>query len=482
MDKDSLKHAAVSGMIWKFIERCSSQAVGLTVSIVLARLLTPDDFGLVAITMIFITLADAFISSGFGASLVQRGRYDKDEFSTMFWAGLMVSMVLYAVLFMAAPFIGSLYHSPDLSDVLRILGLRLPLAAYNSIQQAYVTQQMLFRKFFYSTLSGTIVSAGAGIYLALTGWGVWALVGQNIVMTVVDMLVLRYLVPWRPAFVFSWEKFQQLFSFGWRIMLTSFIGTLFDQLRGFLIGICYRPADLAFCNRGERIPQTIAGNISTSVDTVMFATLSKVKEDKVAFLQGLRKAMRLGSFLVIPLMAIMAGATSQFIEILLTRRWLEAAPYMQLICVQQMFGILSTLNMQSIKASGRADICLKLEVWKKPLYFGILLATMWISPLMMVAGNTFYGLLGLLINAYPNKKMLNYGFREQWRDVWGNFACGVAVFLWVWGIGYAVENVYVAFVVQVITGLVVYWLFAILFNLQGYSDLCHCIRNKRGAK
>ena len=476
-----MRQSAVSGMVWKFIERCSSQAVGLLVSIVLARLLEPDEFGIVAITMIFISLADVFVSSGFGASLIQRGKYDAEEFSTMFWAGLGTSLVLYCMLILVAPFIASIYHNNLLYDVLVVLGIRLPLSAYNSIQQAYITQQMLFKKFFYSTLSGTIVSAIVGILFAVNGWGVWALVIQNIVMVFVDMIVLRIMVPWRPKIQFSKKKFRQLFSFSWRVMVTNFIGTLFDQLRGFLIGLYYRPADLAFCNRGERIPQTIAGNISSSIDTVMFAALSKVRDDNVAFLQALRKSMRIGSFLVIPMMAIMTGVAPQFIEILLTQRWIEVVPYMQLVCVQQMLAVLSTLNMQSIKSSGHADTLMKLEFWKKPIYLSILLSTMWISPLMMVAGNTFYAFIGLLINSYPNKQLFGYGFVQQWRDVWLNFVGGAIVFATVLLVGYNIENIYLSFIVQIVIGVGVYWCIAIMLKLPGYKDVCQYVHNKRGA-
>ena len=479
MKENSVKKAAISGMLWKFLERCSAQIIGLLVSIILARILDPEEFGIVAITMIFISLADVFIVSGFGVALIQHGKYDEEEFSTMFWAGLFLSIILYILLVSVSPFIAKAYQNDIFVNVLIVLGIRLPMSAYNSIQQAYITQQMLFRNFFYCTIIGTSISAIVGIYIALTGGGVWALVGQNLVMTFVNMLVLRVLVPWRPKFIFSKEKFYQLFSYSWRITMTSFIGTLFDQLRGFIIGFYYRPSDLAFCSHGERLPQAVASNISTSVDTVMFAALSKVKEDKTRFLCGVRKAMCMGSFLVVPIMAIMAGAAYQFVEIVLTKRWLDVVPYMQLVCLQQMLSVLSTINIQSIKASGRADICLKLEIWKKPLYLSILLFTMWISPIMMVAGNTFYSFLGFLINTRPNKRLFNYGFREQWYDVRGNFINGFLVFLLVWWIGRYIGNVYLAFIVQILVGLVGYWMLAMIGKLRGYDEICKYIQRRR---
>ena len=247
------------GLIWRFLERCSSQIVSLIVSIVLARLLLPEQYGLIAMTMIFVALSEVFVTSGLGTALIQKSEYNEVEFSTMFWASIVFSLLLYSILFLLAPYISMLMHTPELTIVLRILGLRLPISAMNSIQQAYVSQQMIFKKFFFSTLSGTIFSGIVGLVMAYGNFGVWALVGQNLSMTIVNTGVLYYLIPWRPSFHFSVRAFKALYGFSWRIMITSFIGTFFDQLRGFLIGRYYTPADLAYVNRGGAVSVLISG-------------------------------------------------------------------------------------------------------------------------------------------------------------------------------------------------------------------------------
>lgn len=265
MSRDEVASAAWRGMVWRFLERCSSQVVSFVVSVILARLLLPEEYGIIAMTMIFIALSEVFITSGLGSALIQKSSYDEESFSTMFWASVVFSLLLYGLLFLLAPYIAFLMHTPELVPVLRVLGLRLPISAMNSIQQAYVSQQMIFKKFFFSTLSGTISSGVVGLVMAYSGYGVWALVGQNIVMVIVNTAALHFLIPWRPTLFFSKRVFQSLYGFSWRIMLTSFIGTFFEQLRSFLIGRYYKTADLAFANRGEQFPLVLAGNISTTV-------------------------------------------------------------------------------------------------------------------------------------------------------------------------------------------------------------------------
>ena len=364
MSQNDIASAACRGMIWRFFERCSSQIVSFIVSIVLARLLLPEQYGLIAITMIFVALSEVFVTSGLGTALIQKSEYDEIEFSTMFWASVAFSFLLYVILFLLAPYVSVLMHTPDLTTVLRILGLRLPISAMNSIQQAYVSQQMIFKKFFFSTLSGTIFSGVVGLAMAYSGFGVWALVGQNLSMTIVNTVVLHYLIPWRPSFHFSGHAFKSLYGFSWRTMTTSFIGTFFKQLRGFLIGRYYTPADLAFANRGEQFPMVISGNISTTVQSVLFPAFSHLKNDPILVRNAVQKALILGSFIVTGLMAILAGTADTLVTVILTDKWIDSVPYLQWSCLGQCFAILSMINLQTISALGRADITLGLEFIK----------------------------------------------------------------------------------------------------------------------
>ncbi|WP_286821675.1 lipopolysaccharide biosynthesis protein [Mitsuokella sp. UBA4253] len=471
MSRDEVASAAWRGMVWRFLERCSSQVVSFVVSVILARLLLPEEYGIIAMTMIFIALSEVFITSGLGSALIQKSSYDEESFSTMFWASVVFSLLLYGLLFLLAPYIAFLMHTPELVPVLRVLGLRLPISAMNSIQQAYVSQQMIFKKFFFSTLSGTISSGVVGLVMAYSGYGVWALVGQNIVMVIVNTAALHFLIPWRPTLFFSKRVFQSLYGFSWRIMLTSFIGTFFEQLRSFLIGRYYKTADLAFANRGEQFPLVLAGNISTTVQSVLFPAFSHLQQDKHAVREAVRKSLMIGSFLVVGIMAILAGLAENLIIVLLTDKWISAVPYLQWSCLGQCFAILGMINLQTISALGRADISLKLEFIKKPFWFLILMIGVMISPLAIIAGNALYGIIAFCINAFPNKRLLNYGVKQQVLDVIYPFLLAGTIFVLLHFLQNMIPCSWISLLLEGLISFALYLGLAKLFHIQGAEYL-----------
>lgn len=471
ISKNEVVKAAWHGMIWRFLERCSSQIVSFIVSIVLARLLLPEQYGLIAMTMIFVALSEVFVTSGLGTALIQKSEYDEIEFSTMFWASVVFSLLLYGILFLLAPYISVLMHTPELTIVLRVLGLRLPISAMNSIQQAYVSQQMIFKKFFFSTLSGTIFSGIVGLAMAYSSFGVWALVGQNLSMTIVNTVVLHYLIPWRPSFHFSGHAFKSLYGFSWRTMMTSFIGTFFEQLRGFLIGRYYTPADLAFANRGEQFPMVISGNISTTVQSVLFPALSHLKNDPILVRNAVQKALISGSFIVTGLMAILAGTADTLVTVILTDKWIDSVPYLQWSCLGQCFAILSMINLQTISALGRADITLGLEFIKKPFWFVILIIGVMISPLAVIAGNALYGIISFFLNSIPNKKLLNYGVIQQIKDIIGPFFISGMLFIILQELQNLLPHTLFFLIVEGFIGLLGYFLIAKIAHMNGAEQV-----------
>lgn len=478
ISQNDIASAAWRGMIWRFLERCSSQIVSFIVSIVLARLLLPEQYGLIAITMIFVALSEVFVTSGLGTALIQKSEYDEVEFSTMFWASVAFSLLLYGILFLLAPYVSVLMHTPDLTIVLRILGLRLPISAMNSIQQAYVSQQMIFKKFFFSTLSGTIFSGVVGLAMAYSGFGVWSLVGQNLSMTIVNTVVLHYLIPWRPSFHFSGHAFKSLYGFSWRTMMTSFIGTFFEQLRGFLIGRYYTPADLAFANRGEQFPMVISGNISTTVQSVLFPAFSHLKNDPILVRNAVQKALILGSFIVTGLMAILAGTADTLVTVILTDKWIDSVPYLQWSCLGQCFAILSMINLQTISALGRADITLGLEFIKKPFWFVILIIGVMISPLAVIAGNALYGIISFSLNSIPNKKLLNYGVIQQIKDIIGPFFISGMLFIILQELQNLLPHTLIFLIIEGTVGLFGYFLIAKIAHMNGAEQICSLVLHR----
>ena len=473
----TLKNKTISGLFWRFGERITAQIISFVVSVVLARILLPEQYGIVAIVTIFINLANVFVTSGLGTSLVQKKDADELDFSTMFWASIALSLVLYAIIFIISPIVAKIYNNELLTIVLRVMGLKIPIAAINSIQQAYVQRKMIFKKFFFSTIIGTIISAFVGIGMALKGCGVWALVGQYLTNSVIDTCVLWITVKWKPHFMFSRQRFKTLFSYGWKIMMASFIGTVFDQLRGLIIGARYSSADLAYNNKGEQIPSLLSTNINSTMESVLFSSISKVQDDKAKVQSAMRRLMKISSFVIMPLLFGISAVANSLITILLTDKWSACVPYLRVVCIQQCFGILNTVNMQAIKAIGKSDTTLKLEFVKKPIYLAILLIMMNISPLSICIGNAAYSIITLFINSRPNKKYLNYGLKEQISDIFVYFIISLLMEIIVIAVGMLNINVYLLIILQVFVGMIFYIGVSIILKLDSLQYILENIKN-----
>ena len=352
---NAMKKKTIEGLFWRFGERIIAQLITFIVSVMLARILVPEQYGTISIVNIFISLANVLVTDGLGTSLIQKKDADELDFCTMFYASTILSVILYGLLFVAAPFVATVYNNELLTPVLRVMGVRILIAGFNSIQQAYVSRNMVYKKFFYSTLFGTVASAFIGIGMAYRGYGVWALVAQYTSNNIIDTIVLFITIEWRPKFRFSIRRFWSLYSYGWKVMCTGFIGTFFEQLRGLIIGVRYTSADLAFFNKGEQIPGFISGNINQTISSVMFPAISAIHDNEINMRNAVSRMMEVCSYITMPLLFGVATIAPQLIRILLTDKWLPCIPFLQIICVQQCFAIISTANLQAIKASGLSD-------------------------------------------------------------------------------------------------------------------------------
>lgn len=471
MDRPDIKRRAISGIIWQTAQKFSNKFVSLAVSILLARLLDPDDFGLVALTSIFLTLATVFSDSGLGVSLVQKKDVDHLDNNTVFFFGLFVSAIIYVILFFCAPLIAGLYNKQQLVPIVRILGINLLFSSISSVQCSLVSRKLEFKKFFYVSLIATILSGAIGVFMAFSGYGVWALIGQSLTSSVVNVVVLNRMVKWLPKFEFSFDRLKQLYKFGLNYMGASLIGTLFGELKGFLVGLKYSPADLAYYNRGSSIPSFVNGTVSGTISGVLFPTISRVQDDKSAVKTSIRRSMMSTTFLMAPLMFLMIGAAESIILLLYSFKWAAAIPFMQVIAVEYLLTIMGSANLQALNAIGRSDLVFRLEFVKKPVYLAILLYTMTISPLAIAIGNTLYCLYGASINALPNKKLIGYSYREQLSDILPSMGLGLISGVIVFLIGKIHLPVIALLVVQVSVGMAVYLSIAALLKMESYIYL-----------
>ena len=473
-----IKQKTVSGFFWRLCERLCAQVVTFSVTVVLARILVPEDYGLVAIVNVFIAIADVLITGGLSTSLIQKKEADETDFSTIFYASLVLALILYVILFAAAPLISKLYKNDLLISVLRIMGIKFFISAVNSVQQAYVARKMIFKKFFFATIIGTIVSAVVGITLALQGSGVWALVAQALTNPFIDTIILFITVKWYPHFLFSMERLKGLFGYGWKVMCANLSGTFFDKLRQLLIGTRYSAADLAFYNRGESLPYLITSNITATLESVLFPAMSKFQNDNVKLKNSVRHSIKMGGYVLFPLLVGLAATSDKVVLILYGEKWNDAIFYVSILSLSMIPSIVSSINIQAIKAMGRSDIFLILEFIKKPLFVLIVLACIFISPIAMAWGGGAYGIISCVINYFPNSRLLKYSALEQFSDIFPNILLSLAMGIPVYLIGKFSLNIFLTFAMQVIFGVIFYVLLSVMLSISSFYEIKVILENK----
>lgn len=407
----------LTNLIWRFMERCGAQLVSFVVSIILARLLCPEDYGTIALVTVFITILQTFVDSGFGNALIQKKDADDVDFSSVFYFNITSCAILYAVMFFAAPYIAKFYKIPELTAVVRVISLKLIIAGLKNVQQAYVSRNMMFKKFFFATLIGTVGAAVLGIAMAYMGFGVWALVAQQLFNLSVDTVVLWVMVKWRPKKVFSFERLKGLLSYGWKLLAVSLINNVYNEGRQLVIGKVYTPADLALYNKGRQFPDLFVKNINTSIDSVLLPAMSKEQDNKSHVKAMTRRAIRISSYIMAPFMVGLALVAKPLVAFLLTEKWLECVPFMQVFCMAFLLRPINSANLNAMKAMGRSDLFLKIDIIK--IIIGIILLAVTISfgPLAVAYGFLASGVIGMFVNVRPNKELLGYGFFEQIKDL-----------------------------------------------------------------
>ena len=411
------KFSVFSNLLWRFLERCGAQGVTFIVSIVLARILDPTVYGTVALVTVFTTIMQVFVDSGMGNALIQKKDADDLDFSSVFYFNIAVCAVLYAGMFFAAPLIAAFYERPELTAVIRVLSLTLIISGVKNVQQAYVSRNMLFKRFFFATLGGTVGAAVIGIWMAYRGYGVWALVAQNLFNLTLDTLILWITVKWRPKLIFSLQRLKGLFSYGWKLLVSSLLETVYNDLRQLIIGKLYSSEDLAQYNRGKQFPNLIVSNINTSIDSVLLPTMSSEQDDRDRVRAMTRRAIRTSTYLMMPMMVGLAVCAEPIVSLILTDKWLPCVPFLRIFCFTFAFYPIHTANLNAINAMGRSDLFLKLEIIKKVYGLVILLSTMWFGVMAMAYSLLATSIISQIVNSWPNRKLLDYKYTDQLRDM-----------------------------------------------------------------
>ena len=467
----------ISNFIWRFAERCVAQFVTFIVSIVLARILMPEDYGTVALVTVFTNIMQVFVDSGLSTALIQKKDVDDLDFSSVFYFNFIVCIILYLVMFFSASLIASFYEKPELVSIVRVISFTIVISGVKGVQQSYVSRNMLFKRFFYATIGGTIFSALLGVTMAYAGFGVWAIVAQQLSNTAIDTLILWITVKWRPKLMFSWTRLKGLLSFGWKLLCSALLETVYNNLRDLLIGKIYSSADLAFYNQGDKFPKLIVTNINTSIDSVLLPVMSHEQDNPEKVKNMTRRSIMVSCYIMAPLMIGLACCAKNIVSLVLTDKWLPCVFFLQIFCITYLFWPIHTANLNAINAMGRSDLFLKLEIWKKIVGMVLLLSTMLLSVKAMAYSLLISTLNSMIINSWPNKKLLNYSFIEQIKDILP--AIGIALFMG-WIVSF-VEllplSLVLKLILQILAGAVIYIGFSAILKLESFEYLWNITKN-----
>lgn len=479
---DNINKKIVSGVAWTYMERITAQSVSLIVLIVLARLLEPNHFGIIAIVTIFITFSDVFVSGGFGNALVQKKDADELDFNSIFYLSFTLAWLLYAVLYFVAPYIAVFYEMQQLTAVIRVMSLRLPLAGINTIQQAYIQRNMQFKKNFFATVGGTVVSAVVGITMAYLGFGIWALVAQYLTNTTINTIVLIFVSGWYPRLMFSIARVKQMFSFAINVLLTQLVFTLESDIRDLIIGKKFGSADLAFFNYGKKFPMLIVSNLNSSLTKVLLPAFSGYQDDRKRIRHMLERYIGLSTFVLCPLLIGLAVISQPLVSVLLTDKWLDCVPFMQIFCIIYLMRPFESACHQAILAIGDSKVVLHIILIVNVIsLIGVLIAVFYFESVLLIA---WISLLSTLISticfARRVSKTFEFKVLDQIKAMLPALSLSMVMGLIVYVVQYIGLNNVLTLVIQVLLGATVYIVGAMMFRFNSLQYLLDMIKKYFG--
>lgn len=467
----------ISNFIWRFSERVGAQVVGLLVSFILARLLEPTVYGTIALVNVFLAILQVFVDSGLGTALIQKKDADQLDFSSVFYFNILMSVVIYIVLFFVAPLIAAFYENLEMTSIIRVVSVIVLISGVRGVQQAYVSRTGEFRKFFFSTLIATIISAVIGIYMAYNSFGVWALVVQSISNTAIGTIVLWITVKWRPTLQFSFKRLKGLLGYGWKILCSSLIISIYENIRQLLIGKIYTTADLAYYNKGAEIPSKIVQNIEGSVTSVLLPAVSQQQDNLNSVKGTTSKSIKTMAFAMWPMMIGMAACATNLIELLLTDKWLPAVSYLQLFCINAAIWPISSVYYNSINAIGRSDINLRIQIVVRTTGILSLFLAIKQGVFFIAVTALMVSVLEFFIVSIINRKLIGYKLKEQVRDIIPSMLLSIVMGIIVLWVGQLNFSNLVGLLLQIFVGIIVYCAGAYIFKFETFQFILNLLRN-----
>jgi O-antigen/teichoic acid export membrane protein len=470
MAAENIKERTVSSVGWKFTGSIASYGITFVVGLILARVLGPEEYGLVGIIMIFITIFNGIVDSGLSNALIRKTDSTEVDYSTTFIANLVVSAVLYTLLFLGAPLVASFFRQPALVSLMRVMGVLIFIQALMLIQQTVLTKELDFKTQAKCSIISSIISGVVGVGMAFTGFGVWSIVGQQISKSLSYTVAIWIYRNWWPRMVFSWKSFRELWDFGWKILVSGLISNLWSQMSKVVIGRVYSSESLGYYEKAREYVAMVSQNLTMVVQSVSYPALSQLQDEKERLKQGYRKVIKVTMLVTFVLVIGLAACAKQFILVLIGEKWLMSVPMMQIICFSYMLFPLHAINLNILQVQGRSDLFLKLEIIKKiiaviPILIGVFCGLYW-----MLIGNVVSGFFSYYLNAYYSGPFLGYSIKDQVKDILPSFTIAMTMGVIVYGMSFIPINYFYLLPIQIIVGGVIVVGLCKITKLEEYEE------------
>lgn len=469
---DNLKKKTLSGFAYVFLERGAAKGIAFVIQVILARILVPEEFGTVALLLVLTNILDVFVTYGFGNSLIVNKKSDDLDFSTCFYFALGLSLVTYLLVFFTSPYISVFFcNTNELDTLIKVLALRTPIAAVNSVQYAHVSKKMQFKLFFYATLIGTILSGIISIIMAYTGFGVWSLVAQYLTNALFNTISLWIFAKWRPKMMFSFSRLKSIYDYGWKILIVGLVDSLYGQLRSLVIAKQYTRTDLAQYNRGTSFPHLGMNLLEPTISNVLFPALSNCNDDTQMMRSVTQRVIKSSTYLTCAFMALLFGIAKPLVLVLLTEKWLPCVVFLQIGCVAYFLRPMQLINNCVIRASGKSGLLLKLDLLKKAIGILLLVGSMKYGVAAIAWSYVFTNLISTFINIFPNRDILHYGFREQFRDLCANMWVGIIMGAVIYALTYVPMPSIIILLIQCLVAVILFVGLSELLSVESYTYL-----------
>lgn len=468
---ESLKQKTVKGVGWSFADNIANQGITFLVGLVLARLITPEEYGLIGIILIFVAVSDSIVNCGFSNALIRKNDADDMDYNTVFFVNMVLSVVLFIAFFFSAGLIADFFSQPLLEPLTQVMGSIVVIHAFAIIQRTILIKQIDFKTQTKASVISSVMSGIVGITMAFYGYGVWSLVGQLLSRALLNTICLWIYSHWCPKLQFSWNSFRELFGFGWKLLVSSLIDTVWREIYQVVIGKCYAPATLGQYTRAHQFASIFSSNLNSVIQRVSYPVLSNLQDDKQRMKEGYRRVIKVTMLVTFVLMLGLAAVSKPMIQVLVGDQWLIAADFLPIICLQMMLYPLHSLNLNMLQVQGRSDLFLKLEIIKKcvaiiPITLGIFVGIYW-----MIWGSVFTGMFAYYLNSYYSSKFLGYSILTQIKDILPSFSIAVIMAVVIYSISLLPLSPFVLLLLQIVVGAVITLIICEGFKRPEYIEL-----------